>query len=184
MAPPQPGGPGSTATGQANVRQLIDRYADRLKAEGAIGSPAVERAFRTVPRHRLLETFFHRPIDAADFTTVHHDPERPRPEHLELIYSDIASGTRLVEQFGARLPASSTSQPSLVADMLELLEVAPGHRVLEVGAGTGYNAALLAELLGDQRLVTTVDVAEDVVAQTRRRLGGLMVLDRLAWADG
>jgi hypothetical protein len=34
----------------------------------------VERAFRTVPRHRLLETFFHRPVDAADFATVHHDP--------------------------------------------------------------------------------------------------------------
>src|SRR4029453_15233279 len=32
------------------------------------------RAFRTVPRHRLLETFFHRPVDAADFATVHHDP--------------------------------------------------------------------------------------------------------------
>jgi protein-L-isoaspartate(D-aspartate) O-methyltransferase len=172
MAPPQPGDPGSTATGQAHVRQLIDRYADRLKAEGAIRSPAVERAFRTVPRHRLLQTFFHRPVDAADFTTVHHDPARPRPEDLTLIYSDIALGTRLVERFGAQLPASSTSQPSLVADMLELLELTGGVRVLEIGAGTGYNAALLAELVGEQRLVITVDVAEDVVAQTRRLLAG------------
>jgi protein-L-isoaspartate(D-aspartate) O-methyltransferase len=95
---------------------------------------------------------------------------RVRAEHLRLIYSDTALGTRLVEQFGARLPASSTSQPSLVADMLELLEVAPGLRVLEVGAGSGYNAALLAELVGDQGLVITVDVAEDVVAQTRQLL--------------
>ena len=85
MAPPQPDDPGSTATGQAHLRQLLDRYADRLKAAGAIRSPAVERALRTVPRHRLLETFFHRPVDAADFTTVHHDPGRPRPEDLELI---------------------------------------------------------------------------------------------------
>jgi protein-L-isoaspartate(D-aspartate) O-methyltransferase len=170
MTPPQPGDPGSTATGQAHLRQLIDRYADRLRAEGALRSPAVERAFRTVPRHRLLETFFHRPIYAADFTTVHHDPVRPRPEDLELIYSDTALGTRLVERFGARLPASSTSQPSLVADMLEFLELTGGVRVLEIGAGTGYNAALLAELVGVQRLVITVDVAEDVVAQTRRLL--------------
>jgi protein-L-isoaspartate(D-aspartate) O-methyltransferase len=170
MAPLQPGDPESTATSQVHVRQLIDRYANRLKANDAIRSPAVERAFRTVPRHRLLETFFHRPVDAADFTTVDHDPAHPRPEDLQLIYSDTALGTRLVERFGARLPASSTSQPSLVADMLELLEVASGHRVLEIGAGTGYNGALLAELVGDQRLVTTVDVAEDVVAQTRRLL--------------
>jgi len=77
-----------------------------------------------------------------------------------------------VEWFGARLPASSTSQPSLVADMLELLELTRGVHVLEIGAGTGYNAALLAELVGDQRLVITVDVAEDVVAQTRRLLAG------------
>jgi protein-L-isoaspartate(D-aspartate) O-methyltransferase len=172
MAPSQPGGQGSTATGQVHVRQLIDRYAERLKAAGALRSPAVERAFRTVRRHRLLETFFHRPLDVADFTTVDHDPVRPRLEDLELIYADIALATRLVERFGARLPVSSTSQPSLVADMLELLEVAPGHRVLEVGAGTGYNAALLAELVGDQGLVMTVDVAEDVVAQTRRLLAG------------
>jgi protein-L-isoaspartate(D-aspartate) O-methyltransferase len=172
MAPPQRGDPGSTATGQAHLRQLIDRYADRLKAEGAIRSPAVERAFRTVPRHRQLETFFHRPLDAANFTAVHHDPARPRPEDLKLIYSDTALGTRMVERFGAGLPASSTSQPSLVADMLELLELTPGVCVLEIGAGTGYNAALLAELVGDQGLVITVDVAEDVVAQTRRRLAG------------
>jgi protein-L-isoaspartate O-methyltransferase len=172
LAPPQPDGPGSTTTGQAHLRQLIDRYADQLKANGAIHSPAVERAFRTVPRHRLLETFFHRPLDAADFTTVHHDPVRPRPEDLELIYSDTALGTRLVERFGARLPASSTSQPSLVANMLELLNLTHSLKVLEVGAGTGYNAALLAELVGEQGLVTSVDVAEDVVAQTRRLLAG------------
>ena len=45
-------------------------------------------------------------------------------------------------------------------------------KVLEVGAGTGYNAALMAEIVGDQRLVVTVDVLEDVVDQTRRLLAG------------
>jgi protein-L-isoaspartate(D-aspartate) O-methyltransferase len=68
------------------------------------------------------------------------------------------------------MPASSTSQPSLVAQMLELLDLTSGLRVLEIGAGTGYNAALMAELVGDQRLVVTVDVLDDVVAQTRRLL--------------
>jgi protein-L-isoaspartate(D-aspartate) O-methyltransferase len=170
MGPPQPGDPGTTATDQAEVRRLIGRYVDQLKAAGAIRSPAVERAFRTVPRHRLLETFYHRPLDAPDFAVIHHDPERPRPEHLQLVYANTALATRVVERFGARMPASSTSQPSLVAAMLELLDLAPGRRVLEVGAGTGYNAALLAELVGDQQLVVTIDVQTDVVAQTRRLL--------------
>jgi protein-L-isoaspartate(D-aspartate) O-methyltransferase len=46
---------------------------------------------------------------------------------------------------------SSSSQPEIMVIMvimLEQLDVRPGQRVLEVGAGTGYNAALLARLVG------------------------------------
>src|SRR6266536_1453935 len=163
MAQPQPGDPGSTTTGEAHVRQRIDSYADQLQAAGAIRSAAVERAFRIVERHRLLETFHTGP---PDFTLVHSAPEHPTQEHLEVISADDALGTRFIDG----MPASSTSQPSLVAEMLELLDLLPGMRVLEIGAGTGYNAALMAELVGDQPLVVTIDVLDDVVAQTRRLL--------------
>jgi SAM-dependent methyltransferase len=61
---------------------------------------------------------------------------------------------------------------SLVATMLELLGLAEGMTVLEIGAGTGYNAALMAEIVGGQHLVVTVGVRDDVVAQTRRLLAG------------
>lgn len=40
-------------------------------------------------------------------------------------------------------PRSLASAPTIVAQMLEQLDVQPGHRILEIGAGTGYNAALL-----------------------------------------
>jgi protein-L-isoaspartate(D-aspartate) O-methyltransferase len=151
---------------EAEIRVLVERYADELKAAGAIESAAVERAFRTVERHRLLETFYHR--DADGRRTVEHDPGRPRRDHLALIYADTALATRHI----GGMPASSTSQASLVARMLELLDLSEGMKILEVGAGTGYNAALLAEIVGDQRLVVTVDVLEDVVDQTRRLLAG------------
>jgi hypothetical protein len=74
MAPPPPGDPGSTATGPAHLRRLIDRYADRLKANGALRSPVV--GGRSVPCRATAcsRPFFHRPVDAADFATVHHDP--------------------------------------------------------------------------------------------------------------
>ena len=145
---------------------MVERYVDELKAAGAIGPAAVERAFRTVERHRLLETFYHR--DAGGRRTVEHDPGHPRRDHLALIYADTALATR---HFGG-MPTSSTSQASLVAKMLELLELSEGLKILEVGAGTGYNAALLAEMVGDQHLVVTMDVLEDVVEQTRRLLAG------------
>lgn len=53
---------------------------------------------------------------------------------------------------------SSSSAPGVVASMLEQLDVQPGHRVLEIGAGTGYNAALLAHLADPAGEVTTVDI--------------------------
>ena len=162
MAPLQSGDSG---TGDADVRQFMERYVQQLKADGAIRSPAVERAFRRVQRHRLVETFY-RPPGPQGGPPIQHDPEHPLLEHLDLIYSNTALGTRFVDG----MPASSTSQPSLVAEMLELLDLAPGTKILEIGAGTGYNAALMAELVGDQRLVVTVDLLDDVVAQTRRLL--------------
>ena len=143
---------------------MVDRYVDKLKAAGAIGSAAVERAFRTVERHRLLETFYLR--DPDGWKTVEHDPGHPRRDHLSLVYADTALATRRI----GGLPASSTSQASLVARMLELLDLGEGMTILEVGAGTGYNAALLAEIVGEQSLVVTVDILEDVVDQTRRLL--------------
>jgi protein-L-isoaspartate(D-aspartate) O-methyltransferase len=149
---------------EAQVRATVQRYVDDLLAAGAFGSPQVERAFRTVQRHRLLETFYHR--GAGGSRAVEHDPMHPQRDHLALIYADNALATRHI----GGLPASSTSQASLVGRMLELLDLSEGMKVLEVGAGTGYNAALLAEIVGDQRLVITVDVLEDVVEQTRRLL--------------
>ena len=149
---------------EAEIRAMVDRYSGELKAVGAIESAAVERAFRTVERHRLLETFYHRGAEGT--STLEHDPGHPRRDHLTLIYADTVLATRHING----RPASSTSQASLVAKMLEFLDLGEGMKILEVGAGTGYNAALLAEIVGDQRRVVTVDVQEDVVDQTRRLL--------------
>ena len=62
------------------------------------------------------------------------------------------------------MPTSSSSQPSRMAQMLEDLQPSPGQRVLEIGAGTGYNAALLAHIVGPKRVIT-VDVDRDVLSE-------------------
>src|SRR5215204_4057723 len=67
-------------------------------------------------------------------------------------------------------PISSSSQPAIMAVMLDQLDVRPGQRVLEIGTGTGYNAALLAELVGGSGAVTTVDIDADLVEQAGRNL--------------
>ncbi len=65
---------------------------------------------------------------------------------------------------------SSSSQPSLMGLMLTRLDLGPGQRVLEIGAGTGYNAALLADLVGPSGSVTTVDIDSEVAAIARQNL--------------
>jgi protein-L-isoaspartate(D-aspartate) O-methyltransferase len=60
---------------------------------------------------------------------------------------------------------SSASAPGIVAAMLAQLDVRPGHRVLEIGAGTGYNAALLACLTGAAGQVTTVELDPGIAAE-------------------
>ena len=154
----------------AEVRERIDAYVDLLVVQGDIRSAAVEAAFRRVPRHKLVDQFFvanKEYSSRAGYRGVAADPENPTAEDLELIYSPRALITRL-DPTGR--PSSSTSMPGLVANMLELLRLEPGHKVLEIGAGTGYNAALISEIVQSQPSVVTVDIQPDVVEQTIRLL--------------
>jgi protein-L-isoaspartate(D-aspartate) O-methyltransferase len=64
----------------------------------------------------------------------------------------------------------TTSQPSVVARMLELLELEGSERVLEVGTGSGYQAALLGRLVAE---VYTIEIRDRLAADARRLLGEL-----------
>jgi protein-L-isoaspartate(D-aspartate) O-methyltransferase len=108
---------------------------DGLVVGGRIRTSAVERAFRAVPRHLFL------PDDS-----------------LEQAYQDEACATKW--QDGVAI--SSASQPSMMAIMLEQLALRAGHRVLEIGAGTGYNAALMSELVGPHGSVVALDIDDDL----------------------
>nr|WP_202446771.1 methyltransferase domain-containing protein [Streptomyces sp. SID5468] len=81
------------------------------------------------------------------------------------------------------VPTSSASAPSVVFRMLADLDVQPGHKVLELGAGTGYNAGLLAYRAGAGNVVT-VDVDPAVTARARRALDGLGLDVEVVTGDG
>lgn len=59
------------------------------------------------------------------------------------------------------------SQPYIVAVMTDLLKTAPGHRVLEVGTGSGYQAAILAELVKE---VYTIEIIEPLGREAKERI--------------
>jgi protein-L-isoaspartate(D-aspartate) O-methyltransferase len=144
------------------------RYLELIQGDGL--SPALAEAFATVPREIFVADGFHRRdgrrVVPAD------------PEYLPTVYSDDV----LVTKMAGEVPVSSSSQPSLMAAMFEALDVRPGMRVLEIGAGTGYNAALLASL---GATVTTVDVQADVAARARSALARAGITGvRVEAADG
>ena len=145
------------------VDGLIDGYVADLVERGLVRSPGVERAFRGVPRHWFVERFW---VGGREYA-CEVEGDDASAEALGVVYSDEALITRRDAEGN---PTSSASQPSVVATMLEALDLEPGMRVLEIGSGTGFNAALMAEMVGDARLVTTIDIDADVVAQTRRLL--------------
>src|SRR5439155_16794110 len=89
----------------------------------------------------------------------------PGPEELDLLYTDRALITHLSPRRAGtepQTPVSSSSQPSLMAQMLEDLQLQPGQRALEIGSGTGYNAALLAFMVGPEKVVS-LDVDREVL---------------------
>lgn len=99
---------------------------------------------------------------------------RAVPRHLFVpdvtIERAYSPGAVVTHRDAEGVALSSASAPGTVAVMLDQLDVQPGHRVLEIGAGTGYNAALLAHLVGPAGKVTTVDIDREVVRGARECL--------------
>lgn len=110
----------------------------------------------------------------ADVSSTVLDAMRAMPRHAFLPKSSVtdayAQQAVAIKHFEDGAVLSCASDPVVVAMMLHQLQVRPGNRVLEIGAGTGYNAALLAELAGPDGGVVTVDVDEDVTAAARTGL--------------
>lgn len=126
------------------TRRLRQELVESIRGRDTFRTPAVEAAFSTVPRHLFLPE--------VDIETAY----APRV----VITKRDTDGEAI----------SSASQPNLVAGMLEQLQATEGHRVLEIGAATGINAALLDEIVGPTGHVTTIEIDDDLADGARRHL--------------
>jgi protein-L-isoaspartate O-methyltransferase len=159
---------------------------DEMVAAGHLRTPAWIDAFEAVPRAEFVPYFFRHAQGGWRMV------EPPDPEWQE----SVGSGRVLVTQVGgsdacadlgragvvvAGDSTSSSSEVPLMADMLEALDVAPASRILEIGTGTGYNAALMAHA---GHTVTSVDVDGALVERARERLDRLDLPARLVVGDG
>jgi hypothetical protein len=139
-------------------KDLREQMISHIRTAGHLRSERIKQTFRTVPRHQF--------VPAAS---------------VEEAYANKA----ITIKPGADRRASCISVPTVVATMLDQLDPQPGEHVLGIGTGTGtgYNAALVAELVGPTGSVTTIDIHSDVTDHApydkiisrdrRRRLPGL-----------
>ncbi len=144
--------------------------------QGCIRSERVKAAFLSVERHRFVKEWFAlgMPEGMPTWTRIMTDPLNPQSEHLEAIYSNQS----LVSAVDGMNPIGSLSEPPLVARMLEDLAADEGMNVLEIGTCSGYNAALLAEIVSNDGTVHSMENrtdAADSAAFTLRQLGYVQV---------
>lgn len=110
-------------------------------------------------------------VDRALFVSSYYEHEGMQWVRQADAHSVVYQNRPLVTQIDALgMPSSSSSQPSVMALMLEALAVQPGMRVLEIGTGTGYNALLLARLAVDPALVTTIEIDKELADLARARI--------------
>jgi protein-L-isoaspartate(D-aspartate) O-methyltransferase len=128
-------------------------YAEELCRINHISSPAILRAFSTVPRELfvgpgpwMIQT------SGTQWFTESADPQN--------VYQDA-----LIVLDAAK--CLNNGQPSLWAFHLSLLGVRPGDHILHLGCGTGYYSAILAELTGPEGKVVAVEIDEALAARAR-----------------
>lgn len=133
-------GNGKKLDRSAGLRDSMVKY---LRDQGVLNIARIEGAFRNVPRHLFLPE-----ID------------------LDRAYRDEAISVKQHEG----VSISSSSQPAMMAIMLEQLDLHAGHKVLEIGAGTGYNAAVMAHIVGEEGRIYTVELEEDLANSAREHI--------------
>jgi protein-L-isoaspartate(D-aspartate) O-methyltransferase len=131
-------------TDGTSLAGLRERLVAQVLQTSGIRDERIAAALRDVPRHLFL-------------------PHLP-PEDA---YLDDAIVTK---RDADGQPISSSSQPAIMAIMLDQLTLAPGQRVLEIGAGTGYNAALMRHIIGPSGTVVSVDIEAELADRAREHL--------------
>ncbi|HET7929720.1 MAG TPA: methyltransferase domain-containing protein [Actinomycetota bacterium] len=130
------------------TRRQRQQLVRRLETASAIRTQTVRTAFLEIPR----EIFIPDVAERLGIGAVYRDEAHP-----------IKTDTR-----GDAI--SSSSQPQIMALMLEEARVSPGHRILEIGTGTGYNAALLSALVGAKGRVTSIELDPQLASQAKRSI--------------
>lgn len=165
--------------------------AESLADKVTASAPEWHDAVRHTPRHLLVPRWWCRVPNSPSQEWELVDHPADSAERTRAAYSDETLVTRVGPlhadhaepgQRGQGDPTSSSTLPGLIVSMAHRLDAEPGHRVLDVGTGSGYSAALFARRFGDEH-VTSVDVDPYLVEAARERLAEFGRTPRLEAVD-
>jgi protein-L-isoaspartate(D-aspartate) O-methyltransferase len=167
----------------------VEKFIHVLTAAGALSADEWREALRAVPRHLFLPSRALAVPDVRGGRAYPIDREARGDEWWAAVYSDTSVITQIDD--GAGDPAtgegsrytSSSSAPGIVCQFLELLAPLDGHRVLEIGTGTGWTAGLLSHRLGAEN-VTTIEVDRALAEIAEKNLVAAGVAPRVIVGDG
>ncbi len=141
----------------------------------------IRAALARIDRASFIHSIFVPDSGGASWREITWSPGEVPDRVRQHIYSNAA----LVTAVKGSVPTSSSTSPGLMADMLQAVDPHPGSHILEIGTGTGYNAALLAELVGPEGIVTSVEVEAAVAQRAREDLDAIGIHNvRVIQADG
>ncbi len=169
-----------------NIRRRIEALSGELEAHGDLTEQEWRTALLEVPRHLFVPNkAWAAPIGGDGYLI---DRDQSPEEWMNAAYADHPIITQLDDgatdiTTGEGYYTSSLSAPGVVVDFLELLSPYEGDRVLEIGTGTGWTAALLAHRVG-QANVTSIEIDKAVLDVAAENLKGAGYDPRLICGDG
>lgn len=128
-------------------------------------SQQVIDAYYSIPRHKFIKRY--RLWKSDQWIEI---TDQNLEEHLSHLYGDnpvIIFGTDEDFEAPEGKQISTLSQQSLVLVMIELLELEKGHKVFELGAASGFNAALMGHIVGPAGKVVSVEIISELIQNAR-----------------
>jgi protein-L-isoaspartate O-methyltransferase len=169
----------------SDAEALNRRLVTELTAAGALPE-RWRAAFEATPRHLFVPDVIWQDAEGGGLVARHRSQDPAG--WLEAAYADgpvvtqVDDGVTPLDGVG-RWTTSSISKPTIVANMLGHLQVEAGMRVLEIGTGTGWNAALLARMVGETNVVT-IEVDAELAERARNALAEAGVHPLVVAGDG
>ena len=135
-------------------------------------SEEVRKAFYEVPRHKFVSPY--RKWPENDWIKISEDNLE---ENLPIIYGDhplvIFGENKDFEKPAGTQFLSTISQPSFVLRLMDILRPEKGHKVFELGTGSGWNAALLGKIVGPKGKVFSMEIIPELIKRAKASINSL-----------